>query len=70
MGKFAYLITLAALLAGCSQYDPARAIYEGIKSRQEVLKTPNERAMSTPLPDYDSYRKARETSQNPDNSSN
>lgn len=67
MDKFVYLIPLW-LLAGCSDYDPARAIYEGVKNRQEAIKTPNERAMSTPLPDYDSYRKARERAKAPENS--
>jgi hypothetical protein len=70
MDQLTRLIVVILMLTGCSQYDPARAVYEGIKTRQETLKTPNERAMSTPLPDYDSYRKAREQAKTSDNSPN
>lgn len=59
MGQFALLITVL-MLAGCAQYDPARAVFEGVKNHNEALKTPTERAMSTPPPSYDAYRKERE----------
>ena len=57
MDKLAPLIALSLLLAGCAQYDPASAVYEGVRNRNEALKSPTERAMSTPLPSYDIYRK-------------
>lgn len=51
-----FLATL--LLAGCSS-NANRALYEGIKTQNEVNKTPAERAMN-PTPSYDAYRKEKE----------
>ena len=47
------------LLAGCSS-NANRVLYEGIKTQNEVNKTPSERVMS-PTPGYDAYRKERES---------
>lgn len=52
-------IALLALLTGCAE-DPFRAVYDGVKNRNEALKTPSDRAMSSPAPSYDAYRKERE----------
>jgi hypothetical protein len=52
------LVLLAALtLAACA--DPARNLYEGIKTGNDAKRSPNERAM-TPTPSYDEYKKERE----------
>jgi len=45
------------LLAGCA--DPARNLYEGIRSNNEAQRAPDERA-AQPSPDYDSYTRAVE----------
>ena len=53
------LVLLASLaLAGCA--DPARNLFDGIKSQNEAKRSPGERAM-TPAPSYDEYKKERET---------
>lgn len=49
-----YLLAIV-MLTGCTA-NPYRAIYEGIKQQQEVVKSPRERTLSTPLPSYDAYR--------------
>jgi len=54
--KVAGLLALL-LLAGCA--DPARNLYEGIRSNNEAKRTPAERA-AQPSPDYDSYTRAVE----------
>jgi len=54
--KVAGLLALL-LLAGCA--DPARNLYEGIRSNNEAKRTPAERA-AQPSPDYDSYTKSLE----------
>jgi len=54
--KVAGLLALL-LLAACA--DPARNLYEGIRSNNEAKRTPAERAVQ-PSPDYDSYRRAVE----------
>jgi hypothetical protein len=53
------IILLSLTLSGCAS-DPYQGIYEGIKSHNEGMKTPNERAMITPSPSYDSYKKERD----------
>ncbi len=53
------MIVLAGLLlAACS--DPARNLYQGIKLRNEMGKTAEERATSPQPPSYDQYKKERE----------
>ncbi len=53
------MIVLAGLLlAACS--DPARNLYQGIKMRNDMGKTPEERATSPQPPSYDQYKKERE----------
>ncbi len=46
------------LLTACS--DPVRNLYQGIKMRNEMGKTPEERATSPQPPTYDQYKKERE----------
>lgn len=54
------LILLAALsLAACGN-DPYRGVYEGIKNHNESMKTPEERRRS-PTPDYDQYKRERDS---------
>ncbi len=57
MNRLLLLLTVLGL-AACS--DPSRSLYEGIKSSNDAKRTPNERAM-TPAPNYDEYKKERET---------
>jgi hypothetical protein len=52
------IILAALLLAACS--DPSRSLYHGIKLRNEMGKTPEERATSPQQPSYDQYKKERE----------
>jgi len=54
--KVAGLLALL-LLAACA--DPARNLYEGIRSNNEAQRTPAERA-AQPSPDYDSHARAVE----------
>lgn len=55
------LLLLAALtLSACA--DPARNLYEGIKSSNDAKRSPNERAVS-PAPNYDEYKKECEQRQ-------
>ncbi len=58
MNRFALLLAVLVMTA-CS--DPARSLYEGIKSSNDAKRTPDERAM-TPAPSYDEYKHERETS--------
>ncbi len=53
------MMLLTLTLSGCTS-DPYQGIYEGIKSRNESMMTPNERVMTTPAPGYDSYKKERD----------
>lgn len=46
------------LLAACA--DPARNLYEGIRSNNEAKRTPMERA-TQPTPDYDAYQRSLES---------
>ena len=52
-------ICLAALLLAACNSDPYQGVYEGIKNRNDSMKTPTERAVST-TPSYDKYKKERE----------
>lgn len=52
-----WLLLLVTLLGGCA--DPARNLYEGIRNRNDAMRTPAEKA-ARPSPDYDQYRKERE----------
>ncbi len=52
------LVWMALLLAACDA-DPARNMYEGIKSNNDAKRTPDERAMA-PAPSYDEYKKERD----------
>ena len=45
-------------LSACA--DPARNLYEGIKSSNDAKRTPEERAIS-PTPSYDEYKKEHDT---------
>ena len=49
---------VAISLTGCSN-NTSRAVYESIKTQNEINKSPAERAM-TPLPSYNDYQKERE----------
>jgi hypothetical protein len=54
-----WLVLVASLpVTGCA--NPARNLYEGIQMRNEILKTPEERATSPRPPGYDEYKKERE----------
>ncbi len=53
------LLTLIFMLSACSDVWHQR-LYEGIRMRNDGLKTPEERAMS-PSPSYGTYKKERET---------
>lgn len=55
--KVVFLATL--LMAGCSS-NTNRAIYESIKTQNEINKSPAERAM-TATPSYSDYKKERES---------
>jgi hypothetical protein len=57
--RLSIMIILAGLLlAACS--DPYRNLYQGVKMRNEMGKTPEERATSPQQPSYDQYKKERE----------
>jgi hypothetical protein len=56
MNRFLFLL-FSLLLAACS--DPARNLYDGIKTNNDAKRSPTERAM-TPTPSYDEYKKERE----------
>lgn len=56
------LFSLVALLLSACSGDPYRGVYEGIKNRNDAMKTPSERAAS-PTPSYDAYKKERERQQ-------
>lgn len=58
------LLTALILLAGCSN-NTNQALYESIKTQNEVNKTPGERSM-TPAPSYGIYKKERENLQQDD----
>lgn len=51
------LLLSVLVLSACA--DPARNLYEGIKSNNDARRTPGERAI-TPAPSYDEYKKERE----------
>lgn len=53
------LILLAGLLLAACTGDPYQGMYERIKSRNDSMKSPVERAIS-PIPSYDSYKNERE----------
>ncbi|MDP1634470.1 MAG: hypothetical protein Q8L69_07285 [Gallionellaceae bacterium] len=55
-----YIFTILAALALTACADPARNLYEGIKTSNDAKRSPSERAM-TPAPGYDEYKKERET---------
>jgi len=57
--KYLFVSMTVLMLSACGA-DPARNLYEGIKSSNDAKRTPNERAM-TPAPSYDEYKKERET---------
>lgn len=60
LAKFASPLLFALLVfSGCSN-NAQRALYEGIKTQNEINKTPAERAI-TPTPSYETYRKERES---------
>ena len=59
------VLVVCLALAACTS-DPFRGIYEAIKNRNEALKTPAERAASSPTPSYDAYKKERERMQHDD----
>ncbi len=52
------IMLASLLLAACS--DPARNLYQGIKLRNDMGKTPEERATQPQQPSYDQYKKERE----------
>lgn len=54
-----HLTAILAALALTACADPARNLYEGIKTSNEAKRSPSERAM-TPPPSYDEYKKERE----------
>ncbi|OIR19837.1 hypothetical protein GALL_07210 [mine drainage metagenome] len=54
-----YLLVWMALLLTACDADPARNMYEGIKSNNDAKRTPDERAMA-PAPSYDEYKKERD----------
>jgi len=56
--KYLLASLMLVTLAGCA--DPARNLYEGIKSSNDAKRTPDERAIS-PTPGYDEYKKERDT---------
>ena len=56
MRRYALLLSALALSA-CA--DPARNLYEGIKSNSDAQRSPSERAI-TPAPSYDEYKKERD----------
>jgi hypothetical protein len=57
-----YLSAILAALALSACADPARNLYDGIKTNNDAKRSPQERAM-TPAPTYDEYKKAREAGQ-------
>lgn len=73
MKGFIYAVLLSCiflagtLLTGCSS-NVNRALYESIKTQNEVYKTPSERAM-TPAPSYDTYQKERDGMKQPETAS-
>ncbi len=53
------VILAGLLLAGCTN-DPYRKMYQGIQMRNEMGKTPEERATSPRQPSYDQYKQERD----------
>ena len=59
--RFVALLALALLasgpLAGCAEWK--RSAYEGLRTREEMLKPPGQPERTAPPPDYDTYRKEK-----------
>jgi hypothetical protein len=55
-----YLLLLLSVLTLTACADPARNLYNGIKSNNDAKRSPTDRAM-TPTPSYDEYKKERDT---------
>ncbi len=54
------LITLASsLLTGCAEWQ--RGAYEGLRTRDAMDRTPGQVERTAPPPDYDTYKKERES---------
>jgi len=52
------LATLAtSLLTGCAGWE--RNAYEGLRTREEILKPPGQPERTAPPPDYDTYKKEK-----------
>jgi hypothetical protein len=51
-------IVASTVASGCAE--PSRNLYEGIQMRNEIKKSPEERANSPHTPSYDQYRKERD----------
>jgi hypothetical protein len=50
------LLIASIFLSGCA--DPYRAMYEGVRNRNEATRSPSERAVK-PIPGYDEYQRER-----------
>jgi len=53
----ALAILASSLLAGCAEWK--RGVYEGLRTREEILKPPGQPERTAPPPDYDTYRKEK-----------
>jgi len=54
------LATLAgSLLTGCAEWE--RSAYEGLRTRDAMERTPGQVERTAPPPDYDAYKKERES---------
>jgi hypothetical protein len=52
------LLALASgLLTGCAEWE--RNAYEGLRTRDEILKPPGQPERTAPPPDYDTYKKEK-----------
>ena len=54
--KMRILLIILIFISGCA--DPYRAVYEGVKNRDEALRSPIDRAVK-PIPSYDQYQRER-----------
>ncbi|MBL8534025.1 MAG: hypothetical protein JNL33_09265 [Betaproteobacteria bacterium] len=52
----AALAALALVMTGCA--DPARNVYEGVRTRDTTMQTPMERS-TQPAPTYEDYERER-----------
>jgi len=57
------ILIILIFISGCA--DPYRAVYEGVRNRDEAVRSPSERAVK-PIPSYEEYQKERGRVNQPD----